>query len=235
MVPSLGDGLTVVTQGTFSISVNGVVVCTDTNQTFDWSLQSGTCTDSGGGVVASSLINYSSGHYSVTFSSPPTSGAAITASWTALVSGNFLKYGEQIDTMSGGPTSGVNGPAPGGNVAGAMAALPNGPSAHALGGCNLDGIGFLVAGRGYPLGALGLTQTHSSTYGSRWAAAFPHANANIPVVVFAQQRAEVPGNITIRAADFTDWLPCAQRPISTSPRYRPSAVKSAAHQATTAS
>ena len=131
-----GYGLTVVRQGTLSISVNGIVVCTDTNQTFDWSLQSGTCTDSGGGVVASSLINYSSGNYSLTFNSAPASGAAITAAWTALVSSNFLKYGEQIDFMSGGPTTGVNRPAPGGNVAGAVrrfrTVLPPMPSGAAI-------------------------------------------------------------------------------------------------------
>ena len=229
-----GYGDLVVREGSFSISVNGVVVCTDTNQNFDWSLQSGTCTDSGGGVVASSFINYATGGYSVTFNSAPANGAAITASWTSLMSSNFLKFGEQIDYLAGGPTTSANGPAPGGNVAGAVAALPNGPSAHSLNGCNLDGFNMKIAGQGYPIGALGLTQTHSSTYGSRWAAAFPHANANIPVIVSAQIRAEAPGDITAQTQIFWIGSP-ARNGQSTSPRYRPSPARSAARPATTAS
>ena len=137
--------------GDFSISVYGTVVCTDNNAPFDWSLQSGTCTDLGGGVVASSFINYPTGKYSITFYTAPPSGA----SDHCFVDGADVVEFPQVrgaDRLSGWrpdhqrewirPLAAMS-PA-------RWRRLPNGPSAHGLGGCNLDGFSMRIGGPGLP-------------------------------------------------------------------------------------
>jgi hypothetical protein len=88
-------GRQVVQMGTFSLSVNGTVVCTDT-AAFAYNVYGGQCTGAG---IASSFIDYTTGAYEVTFSSPPASGAILLASWTNLVSRNATNGGEQVDVF----------------------------------------------------------------------------------------------------------------------------------------
>ena len=68
--------------GTFKVSVNGTVVCQDT-QTFQYNSPGGNCTGAG---ISSGFVNYQTGDYAVTFSSAPAANAVITATWTNIIS-----------------------------------------------------------------------------------------------------------------------------------------------------
>ena len=89
--------------GTFQILVNGTAVCQDTS-TFAYNIQAGNCIGAG---VSSAWVNYVTGGFSVTFSSPPAGNATIVAKWTNIMSTNSSGGAEQIDWT--GNTSATSG------------------------------------------------------------------------------------------------------------------------------
>ena len=84
--------------GTFALSVNGAQVCADT-AAFAYNVYSGVCTGAG---ISGSFINYATGDYQVTFSSPPAVGAVIQAQWTEIMSRDATGGPEQIDSFGDG-------------------------------------------------------------------------------------------------------------------------------------
>ena len=77
-----GFGAELVKAGTFKLSVNGTVVCQD-SQTFAYNNTGGNCT---GGGISSSFVNYQTGDYEITFNTAPVNNAVIIASWTNIIS-----------------------------------------------------------------------------------------------------------------------------------------------------
>ena len=134
-------GSQVVQLGTFSLSVNGTQVCADT-ATFAYNVYGGVCTGAG---IASSFIDYTTGAYEITFSSPPALGAIIQASWTNIISRNATNGSEQIDVFgTGSATSGF--------WSANFEKYPGGAAAHLFGGCNSEGGEFNLPG-GYAANA----------------------------------------------------------------------------------
>ena len=165
-------GAAVVQLGTFSLSVNGTVVCTDT-ATFAYNVYGGQCTGAG---IASSFINYSTGAYDITFSSPPALGAIILANWTNLVSRNATTGPEQVDVFCTAAPCGATS----GLWSSAFEKYPGGASAYAFGGCDGDWGEFNLPG-GYAVGAVGYSQRLSWFYGTKIPSLIPGA-AVVPFV-----------------------------------------------------
>jgi hypothetical protein len=187
-----GFGTQLVQAGTFKITVNGTVVCQDTS-VFTYNVQGGNCTDSGGHVVTSGWVNYTTGDYGITFSSPPASNAVITASWTNIISpeGNQTPATQRpiaIDFFgNGNPQSGP--------ISSIFAKTPGGSSGHIFaGGISDEGI-FLTMG--YPLGAIGYTQSVSWLYDTRFPSLIPGQTNTTPFICANYWRSE--GAITFVA------------------------------------
>lgn len=173
-------GSPVVKFGSFSLSVNGTVVCTDSS-TFSYTAQSGRCSGAG---IASSFINYGTGDYDIAFSSPPASGAIIQASWTNIVSRNATTANEQIDMVGDGtPTSG--------GWSSAFNKFEGGASAHAYAGCVQD-YSQLVPTTSYALAAIGLSQQISWFYDTKIPAIMPGQQAGVPLLAFGMWRYQGP-------------------------------------------
>lgn len=168
-----GFGAALVQVGTFKISVNGTPVCQDLT-TFAYNNQGGNCTGAG---ISSSFVNYSTGDYEVTFSSPPANTAVITASWTNIVSPgtiyNTLSRPQGLDWFGNG--SSTSGP-----ISSALAKTPGGVSGHVYGGGISDG-GVIVR-QGYPTGAVGYTQMVSWLYDTRFPNTIPGVSASTPFI-----------------------------------------------------
>lgn len=191
-----GFGEPIIKAGTFSVSVNGTVVCRDT-QTFAYNLTGGNCADAGGGVVWSGFVNYETGDYQINFATAPASGAAIIATWTNIVS---------PETFSGA-TSGLTRPqnidffGDGSNHSGAdstmFAKAPGGVNGHIYSGYGTDHTyqlnGYGATGYiGYQFGALGYSQMVSWLYGTKFPALIPGASPNVPFMTTGQWRVEGP-------------------------------------------
>lgn len=97
-------GNPVIQVGTFQVLVNGTTVCSDSS-TFAYNIQVGNCTGAG---VSSGWVNYTTGAYSITFTSAPASGAAIVAEWTNIMTLNNAGGNEQIDWTGGSSASSGN-------------------------------------------------------------------------------------------------------------------------------
>ena len=158
-------GWNTIAPGTFSVSVNGTVVCSDTTA-FSYTVASGQCA---GASIASSFINYGTGAYEINFSSPPASGAAINATWTTIMSADNTGGPELVDWFgtSTSPTSGL--------WASAFDKAPGGPSANVFGGCGSDWGPAQTSSFGYPRWAIGYTQQLAELYGTKVPAIFPGA------------------------------------------------------------
>jgi hypothetical protein len=154
-------GQQVVQMGTFSLSVNGTQVCAD-NASFAYNVYGGQCTGAG---IASSFINYSTGAYEITFSSPPASGAIIQASWTNIVSRNATNGAEQVDIFG-------DGAATSGFWSAAFEKYPGGASAHAFAGCFNDNGEFNLPG-GYAVGAMDTASASRGSTGARFPPSSP--------------------------------------------------------------
>jgi hypothetical protein len=189
--------------GTFSLSVNGTQVCSDT-ATFSYAPQGGQCTGAG---IASSFINYVTGDYYIVFSSAPAANAIIQASWTNLDSRNATSGGyEQIDDVGDGT---VNS----GGWSSGYGAFPGGMSAHVYAGCVQDQAQFGVQSN-YALGAIGLSQEISWFYGVRLPAIMPGQAANVPLLALGMWRYWGPA---MQSSSFQGNLICDQwfRDVST--------------------
>ena len=164
-------GQQVIQMGTFSLSVNGTQVCADT-ASFAYNVYGGACTGAG---IASSFINYTTGAYEITFSSPPARGAIIQASWTNIVSRNATNGSEQVDMFGNGTaTSGFWSAACSRNI-------PAAPRRTSIGGCNSDWGEFNLTG-GYAVNAIGFSQRISWFYGTKLPALIPGQAAAAPFV-----------------------------------------------------
>lgn len=184
----LGYGAFLVKAGTFTLSVNGTVVCQD-NQAFAYNNTGGNCTGAG---IASSFVNYQTGDYQITFSTAPANNAVIVASWTNIISPipvSSAQYSRPpgVDYFgdSSGPTSG--------SIVGLMNKTPGGLAGHINSGCSTDN-GYIQASNavnpGYQFGAPGYATETSWFYDTKFPNALPGFSATIPQIVLQSWRAE---------------------------------------------
>ena len=208
-VPQIGlpmasgaDGGQLITAGTFKITVNGTVVCQDTN-TFTYNQQSGNCT---GANIASSFVNYFTGDYEIVFSSghAPANNAVILASWTNLMTpdpvGVNTERPQQLDWFG----DGVHGA-----TSAIIAKNPGGLSGHILGAGQLDRAYFTSVG--YAIGTPGYTRQVSWTYDTKMPNIIPGELANTPIIESNFWRAEGANNFintgnTIGTFEFEQWV-----------------------------
>ena len=196
MAQNGGYGAQLIKFGTFSLSVNGTQVCSDTATTFSYTPQGSACSGAG---IASSFINYVTGDYDIVFSSPPAANAIIQASWTNINSRNATGGGEQVDDVGDGTASS-------GGWSSGYAAFPGGMSAHAYAGCVQDQGQFQIQ-QNYALGAIGLAQQISWFYGTKLPAIMPGQQANVPLLAFGMWRYQGP---MMQSSAFNGWLFCDQ-------------------------
>jgi hypothetical protein len=203
-VPILGTssfGTQTIKAGTFSVAVNGVTVCTD-NTTFSWNVMAGNCTGAG---ISSSFVNYVTGDYQITFGSPPSNGAAITASWTNIVSSDAVtgltSVAQNLDyTGDGTATSGA--------LSSMLNKSPGGTSGHVFAGCSGDSYVFNY--QNYALGAVGYTQEVSWLYGTKIPSIMPWVSASTPFVSANYWRGQGPSDFALRRGDTPATLGCEQ-------------------------
>ena len=183
-----GFGAELIKAGTFKLSVNGTVVCQD-SQTFAYNNTGGNCTGAG---ISSSFVNYQTGDYEITFNTAPVNNAVIIASWTNIISPepassaqsrpqNFDYFGD-----SSGPQSG--------SIASLMAKTPGGLAGHINNGCSTDE-GYILQGsspvnQGYQFGAPGYGTATGWLYWKKFPATFPGFSAATPQIAFGQFRDE---------------------------------------------
>jgi hypothetical protein len=203
-----GFGTEWIQAGTFKITVNGTVVCQDSS-VFAYNVQGGNCTDSGSHVVSSGWVNYTTGDYGITFSSPPASNAVITASWTNIISpdGNQTPATNRplaVDFFgNGNPQSGP--------FSSIFAKTPGGSSGHIFAGGISDEA--VIVNMGYPLGAVGYTQTVSWLYSTKFPNVLPGQSASTPFICANYWRSEGPDflsagggvNNSNQSALFEQW------------------------------
>ena len=168
-----GFGTQLVQAGTFTISVNGTVVCQD-SQTFAYNNQGGNCTGAG---IASSFVNYMTGDYDIAFSSPPANNAVITAAWTNIISpdGTATAFNRPQGFDYFGNGSSTSGP-----VSSLFAKAPGGVSGHVFAGSDQDA--GTIDDNGYQTGAVGYTQMVSWLYDTKFPSLIPGASASTPFI-----------------------------------------------------
>ena len=167
-------GSTLVKAGTFKISVNGSVVCQDPTVPFTpYNNQSGNCTGAG---IASSFVNFVTGDYQVTFSSPPAANAVITSSWINIISPD---NGSSAFERPGGYDFLGDGTPNVGYVTSVYSKSPGGVSAHIFAGG--QGVQTVLRNQGYPF-VLGYSQAVSWLYDTRFPSTIPGVSANAPVL-----------------------------------------------------
>jgi hypothetical protein len=179
-----GFGVPLIQAGTFQIIVNGTVVCHDT-QTFAYNNQGGNCTGAG---ISSSFVNYLTGDYSVTFSTPPANNAVITASWTNILSpeGNASgSFSRPIGIDYFG-----NGSCTSGFMSSLFCKTPGGVSGNFFAGSDQDAA-VLIEG-GYTTGAVGYTQYISWLYGVKFPTLLPGVSASTPFIAAGYWRTSGP-------------------------------------------
>jgi hypothetical protein len=164
-------GQQLIEAGTFKISVNGTVVCTDSN-TAVYNVMGGNCTGAG---ISSSFVNYLTGDYDIVFSTAPANNAVITASWTEIMSPDdptYLNVFHNLDYTG-------NGTATTGFLSQTMNKTPGGSSGHIFAAC-LDGQGIYE--QGYGIGAGGLTQELDWFYGVQLPRLMPWESPTTPLI-----------------------------------------------------
>ena len=175
-----GFGAEMIQAGTFKIlqTVSGVTttLCQDTT-VFAYNNLGGNCTGAG---VSSSFVNYLSGDYGVTFSSPPPSGAVLVATWTNIASPNSA-------TGASARPHGLDfiGDGKNGAVSALMAKTPGGMNGHVWGAEQAD-VGQMIFGGftplSYALGAPGYSQEMGWHFGTRFPSTIPGQLANTPFI-----------------------------------------------------
>ena len=182
----LGYGSQIIQAGTFSLSVGGTTVCTDT-QTFAYS-ETGSTTFSSG---CTGFINYQTGDFSITPTVTPANNAAVIASWTNIISP------EPLSNQFNRPTN-LDYFGTGGSQTGFMSSMfdkaPGGVSGHINSGCSTDE-GYIrqssaPVNLGYQYGAPGYSQMVSWLYGTKFPNLIPGMSAAVPQIVALQYRNE---------------------------------------------
>jgi len=188
--------------GTFSVSVGGTKVCDDSAFTFDYTKFGGTCAGAG---IASSFVNYQTGAYQVTFSTPPANGAAINATWTNLMSddqtGVSPNYYPELVDWFGFPNDSASG-----LWAATFDKFPSGASAIIHGGCDGDWTGTSTV-IGYPLWAINYSQVVAYIYGTKLPAMIPAAS---PPALITATYWRVLGAATFGTSNSTGISVCQQ-------------------------
>ncbi len=160
----------IVKVGTFQVLVNGSVVCSDTG-TFAYNIQYGSCTGTGG----NGWVNYVSGAYSVTLTSPAALNAPIIASWQNRMTFDNSNAYEQIGTIGDGSSS----------TAGAFGAIA----------AKTGGVGAYVNGQqcftGWPDVTLTWAHLNNYLFGTQMAA-LHNAAPNLPMLTTGQWRGSGP-------------------------------------------
>ena len=181
-------GYSLIKAGTFSLSVNGAVACTDSN-TAVYNVMGGNCAGAG---VSSSFVNYATGDYQVTFSTPPANNAVITASWKEIISpdgSNLVNVYNNLDYVG-------DGTATGGFLSSVYSRTPGGVSGHIYAATSSDVYQFY--NNGYPLGGVGQTQMISWFYGTKIPGIFnggsgvPYMSPSTPFISASVWRADGP-------------------------------------------
>jgi hypothetical protein len=187
-----GYGTPLVKAGTFQISVNGTVVCQD-SQAFAYNQTGGNCT---GATIASSFVNYQTGDYQITFTSgnAPASGAAISAIWTAIISpepsSSALNRPQGLDFF--GDATGAQT----GAYTSLFSKAPGGVNGQIYSTFGTDEAYYtnpgLAINSGYRFAGLGYTQMLSWFYGVKFPALVPGASPSVPFLVTGIWRDEGP-------------------------------------------
>ena len=194
-----GFGWPLVKAGTFKITdtdpATGIAttLCQD-SQAFAYNNTGGNCTPIVGAspAVASAFVNYQTGDYQVTFSTAPTSGHAITASWTNDISPETIVNAQSRPqgfdflgdgTSQGGPVSSQFSELPGG-VTGQIFSTEGTDKAYYL---NTSG-----GTTGYQFGGIGYSQMVSWLFDSRFPNTIPGASANVQFLATGIWRVEGP-------------------------------------------
>jgi hypothetical protein len=175
--PGGGFGQSLVQAGTFTITVNGTVVCQDT-QIFAYNNQGGNCTtvtNTLGLSIASSFVNYQTGDYSITFAAAPANDAVITASWTNIITPDSTV---SVFSKPQGLDYFGNGSCTSGPESSLFCKTPGGVSGHVFVGSTLG----TMFNMGYPIGAVGYTQMISWLYGVRFPDTIPGVSASTPFI-----------------------------------------------------
>ena len=201
--PFAGFGWPLVKAGTFTVSVNGTVVCQDSGA-FAYNNTGGNCT---GATIASSFVNYQTGDYQITFTSghAPALNAAVIASWTNIISpetvSSTLSRPQGVDYFG-------DGSAQSGAVSALFSRTPGGVNGHIYSGMGTDhDIIENNAGPsnvGYQWGALGYSQLVSWLYGVKFPATMPGASASVPFLTTGQWRQEGPVAFSTTKQDEED-------------------------------
>ena len=203
--PFAGFGWPLVKAGTFSVSVNGTVICED-SATFAYNQTGGNCT---GAMIASSFVNYQTGDYQITFTSgnAPASGASIVASWTNVISPETLAsasltkvQGVDFFGDSTGPQSGAD--------ANLFSQAPGGVNGHIYSGEGTDWPYILNGGAattfGYQWGSIGYSQMVSWLFSTKFPNLIPGASPSVSFLSTGQWRIEGPVGFTLTATDFQE-------------------------------
>jgi hypothetical protein len=188
-----GFGWSLVKPGTFTVSVNGAVVCQDTG-VFAYNNTGGNCIGAG----VSGFVNYQTGDYQINFTTAPPSNAAIVASWTNIVSP------ETISSASLNKPQNIDFFGDGTCQSGADSALfckaPGGVNGHIYSGEGTDKTYMMNSGaavnQGYQFGGLGYSQMISWLYGTKFPALVPGASPSVPFITTGQWRIEGPQEFT---------------------------------------
>jgi hypothetical protein len=182
-----GFGAELIKPGTFTVSVNGTVVCQD-SQTFAYNLTGGNCTGAG----VSGWVNYQTHDYEITFSSAP--AGPIVASWTNVISPEAVagQYNRPQNIDYFGDASGPQS----GSIASLMSKTPGGLAGHIYSGCSTDE-GYILqsaspSNQGYQFGAPGYATSTSWLYDAKFPKMFPGFSASTPFITFGQFRDEGP-------------------------------------------
>ena len=196
-----GYGWPLVKAGTFTVKVNGTVVCQD-SQTFAYNQTGGNCTGAG----VSGFVNYQTGDYQINFSVAPASNAVIIASWTNIISPETVattyNRPQGIDffgdgTCQSGPDSSM------------FCKAPGGVNGHIFSGEGTDK-GYMLnqnapSNVGYPYGGIGYSQMISWLYGTKFPNTIPGASAGVSFITTGQWRIEGPQAFS-QPGDFLDGV-----------------------------
>jgi hypothetical protein len=186
-----GFGTPLVKAGTFKVSVNGTVVCQD-SQTFAYNQTGANCA---GATIASSFVNYQTGDYQITFTSgnAPALNAAVVATWTSIVSpdanATALSRPQGLDFFGDGTAQ-----------SGAESALfdkaPGGVNGHIYSGVGTDKTYMFNSGGptnvGYQYGGLSYSQMISWLFDAKFPALVPGASPGVSLITTGQWRVEGP-------------------------------------------
>jgi hypothetical protein len=208
-----GFGWPLVKAGTFTLSVGGTPVCQDTT-VFAYNNTAGNCSGTPGATtvpapaIASSFVNLQTGDYQITFNPgfAPASGAAVTASWTNIISPETItsesfNRPQAIDWFGDGTCQ--SGP-----ISSQFCKLPGGVSGQIFSGEGTDSSYYMNVGgptqNGYQFGGIGYSQLVSWMFDTDFPGKIPGASVNVEFLATGFWRVEGPSAFSSPASAFKD-------------------------------